>query len=322
MFAQRYVYEAPQPLLEQMAQYPTTRIAIVGADRELPLQSAAEATQAGLITPLLVGNESRIRALAAQIGWNLDGAEIVGVGDEQDPVSRSIELVQRNSADALAKGHVDTDWLMSGILQRESGLRTGRRLTHVFYLTSPIWTHPLIVSDAALNVAPDLETKRHIALNAISLARAAGIKHPRLAVLSGTEKPSKKMPSSIEAQQLVRKLADDDQLECDIAGPLAMDLAISPEAGRVKDAQGPVIGHADIVIVPTLEAGNILYKTLVYANGATAAGLVMGARIPIVLTSRADPPSARLSSFALAALVSRQGEKPEMGNVTDSRRRM
>lgn len=306
MFAQRYVFEPPQSLLDRVADQPPSRAVIVGSDHELPMQAAADAARLGLIQPILVGNEHRIRTLAEQIGWDLGGAEIAGLTDEEDPVTRSIEIVQRGAGDVLAKGHVDTSRLMSGILHRESGLRTERRLTHAFYLTAPIWTHPLIISDAALNVAPDLETKRHIARNVIALAQAAGIRRPRLAILSGTEKPSDKMPSSMEARQLAEELAADSTLECDVAGPLAMDLAISPEAGRVKGMEGPVIGQADAVLVPTLEAGNILYKTLVYANGATAAGLVMGARVPIVLTSRADPPSARLTSFALASLAAEE----------------
>lgn len=305
MFAQRHVYETPQPLLDQVANQRASRTVIVGSDHELPMQAAADAARLGLIQPVLVGNEQRIREIADQIGWDLDGAEIVGLSATDDPVARSIELVQHGAADVLAKGHVDTSRLMAGVLRRDSGLRTERRLTHAFYLTAPIWTHPLIISDAALNVAPDLETKRHIARNAITLAQATGIKRPRLAILSGTEQASDKMPSSMEAGQLAEELAADATLECDVAGPLAMDLAISPEAGRIKNMQGPVIGHADITIVPTLEAGNILYKTLVYANGATAAGLVMGARVPIVLTSRADPPNARLTSFALASLAGR-----------------
>lgn len=305
MFAQRHVYETPQPLLDRVADQDPSRVAIVGSDHELPLQAAADAARLGLIQPLLVGDERRIREIADQIGWDLDGAEIVGLSDSDDPVTRSIELVQQGAADVLAKGHVDTSRLMAGVLRRDAGLRTERRLTHAFYLTSPVWTHPLIISDAALNVAPDLETKRHIARNAITLAQATGITRPRLAILSGTEKASDKMPSSMEAQQLAEELAADATLECDVAGPLAMDLAVSPEAGRVKNIEGPVIGRADIMIVPTLEAGNILYKTLVYANGATAAGLVMGARVPIVLTSRADPPNARLTSFALAGLAGR-----------------
>lgn len=303
MFAQRYVFEAPQPLLDRVAQRPAARAVIVGSDHELPLQAAADAARLGLIEPILVGDEQRIRALADQIGWNLEGAEIAGLSNADDPVARSIEIVQRGAADMLAKGNVDTSRLMSGVLRRDSGLRTERRLTHAFHLTAPVWTHSLTISDAALNVAPDLETKRHIARNAIAMAQAAGINRPRLAILSGTEKPSDKMPSSVEAGQLAEELAADPTLECDVAGPLAMDLAISPEAGRVKQLQGPVIGRADIALVPTLEAGNILYKTLVYASGATAAGLVMGARVPIVLTSRADPPSARLTSFVLASLA-------------------
>lgn len=303
MFAQRYVFETPQFLLDRVADHPPSRAVIVGSDHELPMQAAADATRLGLIQPILVGDEHRIRALADQISWDLEGAEIIGLTESDDPVTRSIEVIQRGAGNMLVKGYVDTSRLMSGVLRRESGLRTNRRLTHAFYLTSPTWTRPLIISDAALTIAPDLATKRHIARNAITLAQATGNQRPRLAILSGTEKPSEKMPSSIEARQLAEELAADSTLTCDVAGPLAMDLAISPEAGRIKGLQGPVIGRADIVLVPILEAGNILYKTLVYASGATAAGVVMGARVPIVLTSRADPPSARLTSFALASIV-------------------
>lgn len=308
MFAQRFVFEAPQPLLDRIAGRPASRVVIAGSDHELPMQAAAEAARRGLIQPILVGDEQRTREIAERIGWDLAGAEVVPAAAEE-AVAESVARVRDGAADVLAKGHVDTSTLMSAVLKRDSGLRTTRRLTHVFYLTAPVWTHPLIISDAALNVAPDLETKRHITRNAIRVAQAAGIERPRVAILSGSEKPSDRMPSSVEAEQLAQELSEDASLNCEVAGPLAMDLAISPDAGRAKGLDGPVIGHADVVIVPTLEAGNILYKTLVYANGATAAGLVVGARVPIVLTSRADPPSARLTSFALAALVAdRDGE--------------
>jgi phosphate acetyltransferase len=305
MFTQRFSFEAPADLLERLAGREPPRVVIAGGDHELPLQAAADAARLGIIRPLLVGDRERTRRIAASLDWKLDEAAIIAAAPES-VVEKSIELIKSGDADVLAKGHVDTSRLMSAVLNRASGLRTQRRLTHAFYLTSPVWTRALTISDAALNVAPDLETKRDITVNAIRLAQAAGVARPKVAIVSGTEKPSARMPSSIEAEQLARELSADPTIDCDVAGPLAMDLAISPDAGKVKGLRGPVVGHADIVIMPTLEAGNILYKALVYACGATAAGVVMGARVPIVLTSRADPPSARLTSFALALLVSEQ----------------
>lgn len=303
MFAQHFLFKAPDDLLERLAGRPPARVVIAGSDHELPMQAAAEATRRGLIEPILVGNRDETLRIGRALDWALDGVEIVNADDPQTVIAKSVDIIKSGGGDILAKGHVDTSSLMSAVLSGGSGLRTERRLTHAFYLTSPTWTRALTISDAALNVAPDLDAKREIALNAIALAQATGVRRPKVAILSGTEKPSEKMPSSVEADRLAREIAANPEIECEIAGPLAMDLAISPEAGQVKGLSGPVVGHADVVIVPTLEAGNILYKTLVYACGATAAGLVMGARIPIVLTSRADPPSARLTSFALAVLV-------------------
>ncbi len=309
MFTQRFSFEAPADLLERSAGNEPKRAVIVGSDHELPLKAAADAARRGMIRPILVGDRERTLQIAATIGWDLSDTEIVPATGVEAIVEKSIDVIKSGNADLLAKGHIDTSRLMSAVLSRSSGLRTGQRLTHAFYLTSPVWSRALTISDAALNVAPDLDTKRDITLNAIRMAHAAGLKHPRVAILSGTEKPNQKMPSSIDAELLARELAGKPDIGCDVAGPLAMDLAISPEAGRVKGLSGPVVGHADIVIVPTLEAGNILYKTLVYACGATAGGIVMGARIPIVLTSRADPPSARLTSFALAALVAEHADR-------------
>jgi phosphotransacetylase len=306
MFIQRFSFEAPADLLNRLVGREPPRVVIAGSDHELPLQAAADATRLGIIRPILVGDCGQTRRIAAEIGWALDDANLIAAADPIAAVEKSVEIIKSGGADVLAKGHVDTSGLMSAVLRRDSGLRTQRRLTHAFYLTSPVWTRALTISDAALNVAPNLETKRHIALNAIHLARAAGVVRPKVAIVSGTEKPSARMPSSVEAEQLARELASNPAIDCDVAGPLAMDLAISPDAGQVKGLHGPVVGQADIVIVPTLEAGNILYKTLVYACGATAGGVVMGARVPIVLTSRADPPSARLTSFALAVLAAEQ----------------
>ena len=302
MFARQLAFEAPRELLERPRPGGPSRTVIAGSDHEPSLRSVVQAMEAGLIEPILVGDRARTEALLAEIGAPPAQLDFVDARNVADIVKRSVECIH-DGAEVLAKGGVDTAALMSAVLRRDAGLRTRRRLTHAFYLTAPGWSRALTVSDAALNVAPDVDTKRDIAVNAIHLAQAVGIARPKVAILSGTEKATDKMPSSMEAQRLAELLVEDATLDCDVAGPLAMDLAISPDAGRVKGLDGPVIGHADIVIVPTLEAGNILYKTLVYACGATAAGVVMGATVPIVLTSRADPPSARLTSFALASCV-------------------
>ncbi|WP_318269761.1 bifunctional enoyl-CoA hydratase/phosphate acetyltransferase [Salinisphaera orenii] len=306
MFSQRFVFETPQTLLDRLDNRSVPRVVIAGADHELPMSAAADAARRGLIQPILVGPAHNIRQTADDIGWDMADAELIPTSSE-NVVSESVRLILAGAGDIMAKGHIDTSQLMSAVLDRERGLRTKSRLTHAFHMTAPTWSRPLTVSDAALNIAPDLETKRHITRNAVAVAQATGCQRPRIALLSGSEKPSERMPSSMEAEQLARELNDDTSADCEVAGPLAMDLAISPEAGQAKGIDGSVIGRADVVIVPNLEAGNILYKTLVYASGATAAGLVVGARVPIVLTSRADPASARLTSFALAALMANGG---------------
>lgn len=302
MFARDLVFEAPASLMERPRAGGPVRAVVAGGEHESSLQSIADAMSRGLIEPILVGDRQRTEALLDELGLSSDGMQFVDVADKADVARISVEQV-RAGASVLAKGAVDTASLMSAVLKRETGLRTKRRLTHAFYLTAPGWSRALTISDAALNVAPDFDTKRDIAINAIHLAQAVGLARPKVAILSGTEKATDKMPSSQEAERLAETLMADSTLACDVAGPLAMDLAVSPDAGRVKGLEGPVIGNADVVIVPTLEAGNILYKTLVYACGATAAGVVMGARVPIVLTSRADPPSARLTSYALAGCI-------------------
>lgn len=302
MFVHELAFEAPRELIERPRAGGPARAVIVGSDHELSLRAVVQAMAAGLIEPILVGDRARTEALLAEIGAPDGPIEYIDAHAAADVVRLSIERIHAG-ADVLAKGSIDTAALMSAVLHRDSGLRTARRLTHAFYLTAAGWTRALTISDAALNVTPDLDTKRDIAINAVHLVQAIGIRRPKVAILSGTEKATDKMPSSMEAARLAQTLVEDTELDCDVAGPLAMDLAISPDAGRVKGLKGPVVGNADIVIVPTLEAGNILYKTLVYACGATAAGVVMGATVPIVLTSRADPPSARLTSFALASCV-------------------
>jgi len=274
--------------------------AVVAANAAAVLESVREARALGLIEPILVGNPGAIARTAEEIGWSVDGLTIVPAGSEEEAAQAGVALVRRGEARILMKGHLHTDVLMRAVLDRGSGLRTGRRLTHVFHMSVPYSDRELMITDAAVNVAPDLAAKVDIVRNAVDLSRALGRARPRVALLSATEQPSSGIPSSLEAVAVMRALAEGGGGEFDVCGPLAFDNAVSPAAARLKGIDHPVAGNADILVAPNIETGNALFKMMVYFMGATAAGIVLGARVPIVLTSRADPPEARLAAAALA----------------------
>ncbi len=296
-------YRCPDHLLARARQGKRLRVAIVGADNEVALESARLATEAGLIEPLLVGDPARLAATAERLGWDIAAFEALAAEDEASAAALAVTLASQGRAEALMKGHVHTDTLLRAVLRRDGGLRTGRRLSHLFYMTLPDREGALTITDAAVNVAPSIETRLDIARNAIALHHALGQEQPRLAVLSATEVPNDAMPSSREAEEIVALARAGELAGALIEGPLALDLAISPQAVAIKGHRGEVAGRADIVLVPNIETGNALFKAMVYLLSATAAGLVMGAQVPIILTSRADPPEARLASTALAVIA-------------------
>jgi phosphotransacetylase len=269
---------------------------------ESSLRGAVEAAEAGIIVPILVGPAEKIRAVAEKAGLNIAPYEIVEAPHSHDAAAEAVKLVRTGRAELLMKGSLHTDELMSEVMKRDTGLRTGRRVSHAFIMDVPTYPKPLLITDAAINIQPTLEDKCDIVQNAIDLVRALGIEQPKVAILSAVETVSPKIPSTIEAAALC-KMAERGQITGGLLeGPLALDNAISPEAARIKGIDSPVAGHADILVVPDLEAGNMLAKNLTFLANADAAGLVLGARVPIVLTSRADSVMTRMASCAVAAL--------------------
>ena len=267
------------------------------------LAGAVEAARAGLITPILVGPLARIRAVAAENGLDLSPYELVDAAHSHDSAEKAVALVREGRAEMLMKGSLHTDELLAEVVKRDTGLRTGRRLSHCFLMDVPNRAKVLIITDAAINIFPTLEEKVDIVQNAIDLAHALGMEEPRVAILSAMETVNPKLASTIEAAALC-KMLDRGQIKGGLLdGPLALDNAIDPEAARIKGITGKVAGHADILVVPDLEAGNMLAKSLSFLAGADAAGVVLGARVPIMLTSRADSVRTRLASAAVAALV-------------------
>jgi len=291
-----------ETLLERCRAMRPIRIGVVHPCDAVSIQGALAARDQGLITPVLVGPRAKIAAAAAAAGLSLEGVEIVDAPHSHAAADEAVALVRRGELEALMKGSLHTDEVMGAVVREATGLRTERRISHVFVLDVPNYCKPLLVTDAAINIAPTLSEKRDIAQNAIDLAHALGIARPKLAVLSAIETVDAKIPSTIDAAALC-KMADRGQITgADVDGPLAFDNAISPEAAKAKGIVSNVAGDADILLVPDLEAGNILAKQLVYLADAEDAGIVLGARAPIVLTSRADGVHARIVSCALAQL--------------------
>lgn len=278
-------------------------VAVVHPCSEEALRGAIEAADMGLIVPILIGPEDRIRALAAQAKIDLAGHRIVATPHSHAAAALAVAMARNGEVQALMKGSLHTDELMAEVVKSADGLRTERRISHVFVLDVPTYPKPLLISDAAIHFEPDLEAKRDIVRNAIDLAHALGIAQPLVAILAAVETVNPRMRSTLDAAALC-KMADRGQITGGILdGPLAFDNAISAKAARGKGIVSPVAGQADILIAPDLEAANMIAKQLQYLADAQAAGLVMGARVPIILTSRADGPAARIASCALAMLV-------------------
>jgi phosphate acetyltransferase len=269
---------------------------------EVSLSGPMEACRAGLIRPILVGPEAKIRSVAAEFGIDIGGARIIDTAHSHESAERAVALCRSGEAEALMKGSLHTDEMMHEVARRDTGLRTARRISHVFVMDVPTYPRMLLITDAAINIYPTLEDKVDIVQNAIELAQVLGVDQPRVAILSAVETVYPKINSTIEAAALC-KMADRGQIVGGLLdGPLAFDNAISEEAARIKKITSPVAGKADILLVPDLEAGNMLAKQLSYLAEADAAGIVLGARVPVVLTSRADSAKARMASCAVAVL--------------------
>ena len=292
-------------LLEKARGLQPLRTAVVHPADRVCLGGALEAAREGLIVPVLVGPEAKIRAAAGEAGVDLGSYECVWTEHSHAAAARAAALACEHKVESLMKGSLHTDEFMGAIVCEER-LRTARRMSHVFFIDAPGYPRPLLVTDAAVNIYPTLEDKVDIVQNAIELAHALGLEVPKVAILSAVETVSPKIRSTLDAAVLC-KMADRGQITGGILdGPLAFDNAVSEEAARAKGIHSPVAGQADIFVVPDLEAGNMLAKQLVYLAEAQIAGIVLGARVPIMLTSRADDALARLGSCALALLVARQ----------------
>jgi phosphate acetyltransferase len=267
------------------------------------LTGAIDAARRGLIRPLLVGPPAKIEAVARDNGLDLSGCELIEAPHSHASAAAAVRLVAEARAEALMKGSLHTDELMSAVVRRETGLRTARRISHCFVLDVPAYPDALVITDAAVNIAPTLEEKIDIVQNAIDLVHAFKVPEARVAILSAVETVNPKLPSTVEAAALC-KMADRGQITGGVLdGPLALDLAISPEAAAIKKISSPVAGRANVLIVPNLESGNMLAKCLALLAHADSAGIVLGAKVPIILTSRADTVAGRLASCAVASLV-------------------
>src|SRR5271166_6409980 len=279
------------------------KVAVAHPCDDVSLRGAIEAHKLGLIDPILVGPPERIRNAARDTGLDISPFELVASAHSHDSAAKAVGLVTAGRVEALMKGSLHTDELMGAVVAREGGIRTERRISHCFIMDVPGHDEALIITDAAVNIAPDLDAKVDIVQNAVDLAHAMGVEEVRVALLSAMETVTMKVPSTIEAAALC-KMADRGQIiGALVDGPLALDNAISPEAALIKKIASPVAGRANVLVVPDLEAGNMLAKSLSFLAGADAAGIVLGAKVPIILTSRADSLLTRLASCATAVLV-------------------
>jgi len=296
-------HERYQELIGMCAGLEPIPTAVVHPCDETSLEGAVRAAEARLIVPVLVGPEAKIRGVAQSYGLNIAPYEIVSTEHSHAAAAKAVALARAGKVEDLMKGSLHTDELMHEVMATETGLRTSRRVSHAFIMDVPRYPDPLIITDAAINIFPTLEDKRDICQNAIDLAQVLGFEEPKVAVLSAVETVTSKIPSTLDAAALC-KMADRGQITGGLVdGPLAFDNAISEEAARTKHIVSPVAGKANILLVPDLEAGNMLAKQLTYMADADAAGIVLGARIPIMLTSRADNPRTRTASAAVAVLL-------------------
>lgn len=290
-------------LLEKARRLPALRTAVVHPVEPVSLRGALEAARTGLIVPVLIGPERRIRAAARAAQLDLSGCAITPTEHSHAAAASAVEFARRGEVDAIMKGALHTEELMQCVVDPEIGLRTERRVSHVFVMDTTRYPRLLFITDAAVNIYPSLEQKRDIVQNAIDLARAVGVRTPRVAILSAVELVTSRIRSTLDAAALC-KMADRGQITGGVLdGPLAFDNAVSREAAATKSIASPVAGRADIFVVPDLEAGNMLAKQLEYLADAELAGIVLGARVPIILTSRADDTRTRLASCAIAALL-------------------
>ncbi|WP_028230828.1 phosphate acetyltransferase [Paraburkholderia mimosarum] len=292
-------------LIAECQALPPLPVAVAHPCDASSLESAIDAARQGLIAPTLVGPRERILSVASECGLSIADYPIVDAPFSEASAAQAVQLVREGKAQALMKGSLHTDELMAAVVRRDAGLRTARRISHCFVMDVPSHADPLIITDAAVNIAPTLEEKIDILQNAIDLGHALGFPEVRVAILSAMETVNPKVPSTLEAAALCKMVDRRQVTGALVDGPLALDNAIDPEAARIKHLDSPVAGRANVLMVPDLEAGNMLAKSLSFLAGADAAGIVLGARVPVILTSRADSVMTRLASCAVAMLVAR-----------------
>lgn len=278
------------------------KISVAVAEDEDVLQAIKSAVDLNIIEPILVGDKEKIEEIAKAINFDLEGIEIIDEEDKVNAAKIATKLVSSKKADILMKGLVDTSTILKQVLDNEIGLRADKVISHVAVFDMPTYHKIFIVTDAAMNIAPDLNQKKEIIENAVALAKSFDIEMPKVAVLAAKEKVSKKMIATVEAKELADMNKNGQIKDCIVDGPLALDNAVSKESARIKGIESEVAGDADILMVPDIEAGNVLYKSLTFLGNAKSAGLIVGTSAPIVLTSRADNEEAKLNSIALAVL--------------------
>ena len=291
-----------EKLISLAKEVPPATIVVVHPCDESSLRGACEAAELDIVKPILVGPVDKITAVAKQHGIDVARCELVDVPHSDEAAAKGVELIRQGKGELLMKGSLHTDELMRAVTSGTTGLRTARRITHVFIMDVPTHLDTLFITDAAINIFPDLDAKRDIVQNAVDLYRQIGLGTPRVGILSAVETVTPKIPSTIDAAALC-KMADRGQITGGVLdGPLAFDNAISPQAAEIKGIKSPVAGRAQILVVPDLEAGNMLAKNLTFLSNADAAGIVLGARVPIILTSRADSVRSRMASCGVAVL--------------------
>ena len=291
-------------LVEKAKNKQRRRIAVAAAEDEAVLKSLKTAMHEGIVTPILVGNKTEIEKIAKSVEFNLDGIQIVHNSTGANASAQiAVSMIKKGEADILMKGNVSTGALLKAVLDKENGLRKGGVLSHVAFFESPYYHKLLCVTDAAMNVAPDFDTKVHILNNAVEACHKIGIATPKVAIVAAVETVNPKMEATVHAAML-KTMSDRKQLKgCIVDGPLAIDNAVDKHAAEHKGIVSDVAGDCDVIVVPDIEAGNVLYKTLNFLGGATAAAVIMGAAVPIVLTSRSDTEESKMLSIALAAAM-------------------
>ncbi len=292
----------PNNLLAVAKKKGTIDAAIVNAGEIFPMESVLKAVENNLINPIFIGNENKIKKYAEKLNWNISKFKIINEIDENSTAPIAAKLASEDKVKIIVKGHIHTDILMKAVLKRDLNLIGKKRLSHVWHMTLNKDDKPFIITDGVVNVLPKLEVKMHILRNAVEFANKIGILRPKVAVLSATEEVIESVPSSIEAN-IITKRAREENINADVFGPLAFDNSVSKKSAAIKNIKNNVSGNSDILLVPNVEAGNALVKMMIYFMGACAAGVVLGGKAPIVITSRSDESEARLASIA-AAIVS------------------